>query len=184
VVVLLRFTDFVFFKIFLISCTEFISTNWYPTTFELFYIIIFCLWAHQRINSGQTSYWSSSLRKFYHLHHDLFNRYGIYLCHKWLSTGELCHNPKLFLFTTYLVAWVCVAPHFSFRSCVVCLCFVCLRPVSYVSTVASVYGSSILNCSFGLRVTRRVPLVEREILTLLEHPSEPRIVVVFDLLYH
>jgi len=41
---------------------------------------------------------------------------------------------------------VCVAHLFSFLCCVIC--FVYLRPVSYVLNVASVSGLSILKCPF------------------------------------
>ena len=42
-----------------------------------------------------------------------------------------------------------VAHLFSFLCCAVFMCFVCLRSVSCVPCVASVYGLSILDCPFG-----------------------------------
>ena len=38
---------------------------------------------------------------------------------------------------------------FSVLCSVLCFCFICLRPVSYVLNVASVYGLSISDCPFG-----------------------------------
>jgi len=43
--------------------------------------------------------------------------------------------------------WVCVAHLFSFLCCVFVFC--CLRSVSFVPNVASVYELSILDCLFG-----------------------------------
>ena len=55
-----------------------------------------------------------------------------------------------------------------------CLCFACLSSVSCVLNVAIISGLSIwVSLMFICRLTRRVPLVEKELLTLPEYLSSP-----------
>ena len=47
------------------------------------------------------------------------------------------------------VCWACVAHYFSLLYCVVCLPFICLRPVLSVPCVANVSGLYIHDCTLA-----------------------------------
>ena len=72
-----------------------------------------------------------------------------YVCYLYLFAYYKWYQPRLDLHIgspPFVVRSVFVI---LLTSCVMYLCFVCLRPVSCVSNVASVCGLSILDCSFG-----------------------------------